>query len=60
MPLGDQRAASVIARPVFREGLDECFDVVVIGGESVYEMGDRVWLMWGGVAIVGVRLLVSW
>ncbi len=43
---GDQRAAGVVARLVFREGLYECFDVVVIGGESVYEMGDRVWLTW--------------
>ncbi len=46
MPLGDQRAASVIARPVFREGLDEYFDVVVIGCESVYEVGDCRWLIW--------------
>ena len=32
LPRGDQRAASVVARPVVREGLDECLVVVVIGG----------------------------
>ena len=47
LPLGDQRSASVIARPFFREGLDECFDVVVIRCEGVYEMGDCGWLLWG-------------
>ncbi len=37
---GDQRTPSVVARPVIREGLDECLVVVVIGGEGVYEVGD--------------------
>ncbi len=47
LPLGDQHATSVVARPIFREGLDELFDVVVIGGESVYMVGDCGWLIWG-------------
>ena len=46
MPPCDQRASSVIARPVDSEGSDECFDVVVISGESVYEVGDCGWLIW--------------
>jgi hypothetical protein len=29
------------------EGLDVFFDAVIIGGESVYEMGDCGWLIWG-------------
>ena len=46
MPLGNQRAASVVARPVVREGLDACFVVVVNSGEDVYEVGDCGWLVW--------------
>ena len=47
MPFGDKRAAGVVARPDFREGLDECLDVVIIGGVGVYEVGDCGWLIWG-------------
>ncbi len=49
LPLGDHHAASVVARPLAKEGLDEFFYVVVIGGEIVYEVSDCGGLIWGVV-----------
>ena len=46
LPLGDQRAASVVAPPVIRDGLDECLVVVVIGGEDFYEVGNGGLCVW--------------
>ena len=48
MALGDQRARRVVTCPVVREGLDEFFNVVVVGGESGDEVGE------GGRLIPGV------
>ena len=64
MPFGDQRATSVVARPVIREGLDECLVVVVIDGEGVYEVGDGglcVWVVndgWRRVFCLDVRVIL--
>ena len=35
--------------------MDECFDVVIIGGESVYEVGECGWWNW---EVVGSGKLV--
>jgi len=43
---GDDDNSQIGVVHMKRECLDECFDVVVIDGESVYEVGDYGWLIW--------------